>query len=67
MKWYRAHFPSLPYMKLITYLNKRQQSYSITGEATPYYMFHPSTKKYLLEYFEPYNQELYELTEIRFD
>ncbi|MEJ2627881.1 MAG: sulfotransferase domain-containing protein [bacterium] len=51
MKWYRAHFPSLPYMKLITCLNKRQQSYSITGEATPYYMFHPSVPERIKEAF----------------
>jgi len=40
--WYRAHFPSLPYK----YFAKQIRAHNIlTGEATPYYIFHPHAPK----------------------
>jgi hypothetical protein len=38
LSWYRAQFPSLPQKAYSEMLNKRRL---ITGEASPYYMFHP--------------------------
>jgi hypothetical protein len=38
VSWYRAHFPSYFYKHYFKYINKRD---FITGEATPYYIFHP--------------------------
>lgn len=36
--WYRAHFPSHTYKRLAEIA---QQGHFITGEASPYYLFHP--------------------------
>lgn len=36
--WYRAHFPSLLYR---SYANRRLGQDLITGESSPYYIFHP--------------------------
>lgn len=36
--WYRAHFPSLAYQR---YAEGRRHTSFITGEASPYYLFHP--------------------------
>lgn len=38
LMWYRAHFPSYPYMYLAKKVRGRDM---ITGEASPYYLFHP--------------------------
>jgi hypothetical protein len=37
--WYRGHFPTVPYMELLSYLSGTP---SITGEGSPYYIFHPT-------------------------
>jgi hypothetical protein len=36
--WYRGHFPTAPYMEVLTRLTGIR---AITGEGSPYYMFHP--------------------------
>lgn len=41
MAWYRAHFPSL-WTKIV---RKSRKSCFITGEASPYYIFHPHAPK----------------------
>lgn len=38
VSWYRAHFPSYLYKYYFTHIHKQE---FITGEATPYYIFHP--------------------------
>jgi hypothetical protein len=38
VEWYRAHFPLLSRMRA---LERRRDSRVVTGEATPYYLFHP--------------------------
>jgi len=38
LNWYKAHFPSLAYNKIIKGLTQRDL---ITGESSPSYMFHP--------------------------
>ncbi len=42
MAWYRAHFPSALQKY---YLERTQKREFITGEATPYYLFHPHTAR----------------------
>jgi hypothetical protein len=37
--WYRSHFPSRPYKAL---LSKRSGQRALTGEGSPYYLFHPA-------------------------
>ena len=37
--WYRSHFPSRPYKAL---LSKRSGQEALTGEGSPYYLFHPA-------------------------
>ena len=39
LSWYRAHFPSLAYTR---YLEMRHKGPIRVGEASPYYLFHPS-------------------------
>ncbi|MEJ2557594.1 MAG: sulfotransferase domain-containing protein, partial [Anaerolineae bacterium] len=38
INWYRSHFPLIPYKYSVKRLRKQDL---ITGEATPYYLFHP--------------------------
>jgi hypothetical protein len=40
LSWYRGQFPALPYKYYIETIHKRDL---ITGEASPYYLFHPYT------------------------
>lgn len=40
--WYRAHFPSILYKNYVKYKMNKE---IITGEATPYYLFHPHAPK----------------------
>jgi hypothetical protein len=40
LSWYRGQFPALPYKYYVETIRKRDL---ITGEASPYYMFHPYT------------------------
>jgi hypothetical protein len=44
--WYRAHFPTSFSM---LFVKKLQKSKIITGEASPYYIFHPSMQKRISE------------------
>ena len=37
--WYRSHFPSRPYKAL---LSERSGQRALTGEGSPYYLFHPA-------------------------
>lgn len=37
--WYRGHFPTRPYLDLLTRVAGTE---SITGEGSPYYIFHPT-------------------------
>lgn len=46
LNWYRAHFPSLPYGYIMRLLWRRNL---ITGESTPYYMFHPLAPRRIAE------------------
>jgi len=46
LDWYRAHFPSVPYK----YCAKQIRGHNIlTGEASPYYIFHPHAPKRVRE------------------
>jgi hypothetical protein len=45
--WYRAHFPSYLYR----YVRKVRDQRIITGEASPYYLFHPHVPKRVVELF----------------
>jgi len=45
MDWYRAHFPSYVYK----YTKKMRRHDFITGEASPYYFFHPHVPKRIAE------------------
>lgn len=47
VNWYRAHFPSYLYKSYIE--NTRRQPL-LTGEASPYYMFHPYALKRISEF-----------------
>lgn len=38
LSWYRGHFPSLPHRRWVT----RRAGGARTGEASPYYLFHPA-------------------------
>ena len=38
LSWYRGHFPTIAYAKLV---ERRQGTRMVTGEASPYYLFHP--------------------------
>ena len=40
LKWYRAQFPTVPYKK---YIENVRKLHFLTGEASPYYLFHPHT------------------------
>lgn len=44
--WYRAHFPSFSYR---TYVEQIRKQNLVTGEATPYYIFHPAAPKRISE------------------
>jgi len=46
VNWYRLHFPSVPYR---FYVEKVQGRALITGEASPYYMFHPHVPRRVFE------------------
>jgi hypothetical protein len=39
LRWYRSHFPSDPYKALVA--RRRGVRRVVTGEASPYYIFHP--------------------------
>ena len=45
--WYKAHFPSYLYR----YIRKVRDQGIITGEASPYYLFHPHVPKRVVELF----------------
>jgi len=45
IRWYRSHFPSILY-KYYALCIRRQNA--LTGEATPYYLFHPHAPKRIL-------------------
>ena len=45
--WYRCHFPSYVYKSFVKYISKRN---IITGEASPYYIFHPHTARRASEF-----------------
>jgi hypothetical protein len=45
--WYKAHFPSYLYR----YIRKLRDQAIITGEASPYYLFHPHVPKRVIELF----------------
>jgi len=40
LNWYRAHFPTIILKRYVDYVRK---GYLITGETSPYYIFHPVT------------------------
>lgn len=42
VSWYRAHFPTLLYRNYIKSIRKQD---FVTGEASPYYLFHPHAPK----------------------
>jgi len=41
-RWYRSHFPTKPFLALQT---RRSGQKMITGESTPYYLYHPHAPK----------------------
>lgn len=47
LTWYRTHFPSYFYKY---YLQQKYQKPIITGEATPYYIFHPVAPKRISQF-----------------
>jgi sulfotransferase family protein len=46
VNWYKAHFPTVACRY---YMTRVKQSECLTGEATPYYLFHPSAPKRICE------------------
>lgn len=42
VNWYRAQFPTLPYKYYANWIRKRD---FVTGEASPYYLFHPDVPR----------------------
>jgi len=46
LRWYRAHFPSILYKNFYKQIRKQE---IITGEASPYYLFHPHAPKRIFD------------------
>lgn len=46
LSWYRGHFPTIAYAKLV---ERRQGTRMVTGEASPYYLFHPLARDRILD------------------
>jgi hypothetical protein len=44
--WYRGHFPTIAYAKVVRH---RQGTPMVTGEASPYYLFHPLARDRIIE------------------
>jgi Sulfotransferase domain len=45
LSWYRGHFPTNAYAKVV---ERRQGTSMVTGEASPYYLFHPHARDRIL-------------------